>query len=55
MVDTTADEVRCKATGRPFVPAPAHNNVVAASARLRRAPGYTAPKARWHVNELVEV
>ena len=35
--------------------APAYNNVVRASARLRRAPGYTAPKACGHVNELEEV
>jgi hypothetical protein len=35
--------------------ATAHNNVVRASARLRRAPGYTAPKACRDVSELAEV
>ena len=32
--------------------APAHNNAVGASARLRRAPEYTAPKPCGLVNDL---
>jgi len=32
-----------------------HNNVVRASARLRRAPGYTALMARGHVDECEDV
>jgi hypothetical protein len=38
-----------------FYAAPSDNNAVRASARLRRAPGYTAPKARGYVNDLEEM
>ncbi|MEQ1913152.1 MAG: hypothetical protein ABMA15_30350, partial [Vicinamibacterales bacterium] len=57
LVGHTATRTRYAVAGatRDVAVAPSVNNVVAASARLRRAPEYTAPKTRGLVNDLVEV